>query len=519
MKNCFSYIGSLCLIIIFLYWTFEVLASPRINLKDCKHVHQLPRIDPDYAGIVLPPNIAPLNFIINERGTKYYMRIVSKEGKPIEIFSGTPKIVIPLKKWRELLKLNRGQEVHFEIFIRDKEGSWKQFDPIINQISHENIDGYLVYRIINPAYLLWQIMGIFQRDIQSFDEKPLLLNRATDLNCMNCHNFCNNDPENMMLHLRGGQASGTLITQDGKIVKVNTATKFNKAGAYPSWHPNGNIIAYSVNKLEMFFHAIGEPRDVLDRESDLILYQIDSNTITTNPLIADPERMETFPSWSPDGQYLYFCSAPKFELYIAGESYLYDQILYDLMRIRYNAEDGTWGRLETVLSSSETGLSMTMPRVSPDGRYLLFCTAKCGNFPVYIRDSDLFLMDLNTGEYRRLQINSDKAETFHSWSSNSRWFVFSSKRRDGICARPYFAYVDEKGNVHKPFVMPQEDPTFYGTFLKTYNVPELIKGPVQVRPQKLVKTAYDNAKKINAKLDPAVTYLRAQKEDKTIGIE
>jgi hypothetical protein len=87
-------------------------------------------------------------------------------------------------------------------------------------------------------------------------------------------------------------------------------------------------------------------------------------------------------------------------------------------------------------------------------------------------------MDLSTRSYTRLEINSPRSESWHSWSSNSRWIVFASKRRDGVFARLYFSFVDEHGCVHKPVLLPQQDPTFYDRFLKTYNAPELTPAPV-----------------------------------------
>ena len=75
-------------------------------------------------------------------------------------------------------------------------------------------------------------------------------------------------------------------------------------------------------------------------------------------------------------------------------------------------------------------------------------------------------------------VNSDKSDTYHSWSSNSRWFVFASKRDDGLYGKPYFCYVDRQGRAHKPFCLPQKDPSFYDQCLKSFNAPELGRGPV-----------------------------------------
>ena len=89
------------------------------------------------------------------------------------------------------------------------------------------------------------------------------------------------------------------------------------------------------------------------------------------------------------------------------------------------------------------------------------------------------MMNLQTGAIDSLSIaNSEKSDTYHAWSSNSRWFVFASKRDDGLYGKPYFCYVDKQGKVHKPFCLPQQHPTFYDNNLKSFNAPELGKGKV-----------------------------------------
>lgn len=508
LKNIFIVFGIVIVLFIGGILLFSHSAKPIIS--NYVLVNRTPLIYPDYSEIVIPPNIAPLNFKIKEKGKQYYVKIIPAYGNPIEIYSKDSKIIMPMGSWKEMLNQNRGKKFQFDVYVENLKGHWQRFKSINNWIANENIDNYLVYRLIHPGHNFWGKLGIYQRNLQNYDEEPILLNRITDNSCMNCHSFCNNDPNLMMLHIRGGKYGGTLLNRWGNIVKVNTKTKFNKAGSYPAWHPNGKLIAFSVNNLLQFFHAVGESRDVLDRTSDLIVYDIDSNSITTCDDISSPERMETFPTWSPDGKYLYFCSAPKLDTYttiIDGkEELLYNEIRYDLMRIRYYPESKTWGKLETVLSSAGTKMSITEPRISPDGRYLLICMSDYGNFPIYRESSDIYLVDLKTNKYYKPNINSTRAETFHSWSSNSRWFVFSSKREDGFCARPYFSYIDKNGKVYKPFLLPQKDPEFYSDYLITYNVPELIKGPVTVKPQLLATIASDQNKSIQAVLAPNISH-------------
>lgn len=469
---------------------------------------RMPRIDPDYTHIQIPPNIAPLNFRIQEEGEQFRVRISAPDGGTIRIKSKDRLIRIPMKKWKKILAENSGASLRYEIEVKDEKG-WQAFAPFENVISADPIDSYLVYRILDPAFHLWRKMGIYQRNLETYDESPVLINRITHGKCMNCHHFLKNDPNNMMIHLRGGEGSGTLINWKGELRKVDTATAFNKAGAYPSWHPSGEMIVYSVNKLSMFFHsARKESRDVMDSASDLIVYLIGENMVTSDPRISDPERLETWPNWAPDGKSLFFCSSPKLESYKiktrGKEDLAWDRIRYSLMRIAFDPETREWGKLETVLSAAEVDGSITQPRVSPDGRYVLFTKADYGNFPIYLKSADLYMLALETGKVERLSCNSPEVDSFHSWSGNGRWFVFSSKRRDAFCARPYFCHMDENGNLSKPFVMPQRDPAFYDTFIKTYNVPELVRERIKIDPRTFADTAHDNSKKYKARLDPAL---------------
>lgn len=461
------------------------------------------RIWPDYADTVIPPNIAPLNFVVSEPGKSYYVKIHSTHGEPIDVWARDQKIVIPAKRWHKLLESNRGQKLQFDISIQGQDEQWRSFEPVTNTIAQESIDSHIAYRLITPIYNFWRNVGIYQRDIEGFDQSVILHNRSFG-GCLNCHTFCKNNPDNMLLNVRPGSKGyppgGMVVVRDGAVANVvNTRTDFNPIPAiYLAWHPSGELIAFSSNNITQFFHSIGETRDVFDHRSDLALYRLESNTVTSCPQISQPDRMETYPTWSPDGKYLYFCGAPQLPIS------RYKEVRYDLMRISYDLQSDTWGQVQTVLASDKTHLSVTHPKISPDGRWLLFCLCKYGNFSIYRPDSDLYMMDLETGKHRRLEINSDRCESWHCWSSNGRWIVFSSKRRDGVFAKPYFSYVDEAGKVYKPILLPQADPTFYDSFIQTFNVPQFITGPVPVTQRGLAKALYCDDMQLKAQLDPKV---------------
>ena len=294
----------------------------------------------------------------------------------------------------------------------------------------------------------------------------------------------------MLLGIRSTSfASATTYIEGDSIHKIGA--KFG----YTCWHPSGKLAAYSINDVRQFFHTAREEiHDVVDLDSLIVYYDVERRQIKTTPALSDKKRLETYPAWTPDGKHLYFCSAPL--LWTDMDTVPpkgYERVKYDLMRASYDIETDTWGPAQTVLSATETGLSILLPRVSPDGRFLLFCMSEYGCFPVYQPTSDLYLMDLTTGQYHKATANSEYTESWHSWSSNSRWIVFSSKRQGGLFTRPYISYVDETGRTHKPFVLPQERPSYYDSCCQLYSVPELVTGPVTVQSKALVRSLYGPA--------------------------
>jgi hypothetical protein len=339
-------------------------------------------------------------------------------------------------------------------------------------------------------------MGIYQRNLNNFNESVVLTNEYFKHGCVNCHAFCGHRTEKMLIGIRSADySSSALLLEGDRVQKIGT--KFG----YTSWHPSGRLAAFSVNKVRQIFHSAAEEvRDVIDFDSLMAYYLVDSKTVKTTNDLARKDRLETYPTWSADGRTLYFCSAPVTWSDRSTVPESYDQIQYDLVRASYDLDRDQWGPLETVLSAGQTGLSILLPRVSPDGRWLLFCMCDYGCFPVYRPSSDLYMMDLEaarqTGEYkyRRLDINSDESESWHSWSSNGRWIVFSSKRDSGVFTRTYIAYVDGNGKVYKPIRLPQKDPTFYDSCLWTYSVPELITEPVRITKEKLGRVVRSSRK-------------------------
>jgi hypothetical protein len=468
------------------------------NKPEGKLAGRTAMISPDYSNSVIPANIAPLNFIVRETGVSYYVDIFCKDdGEHIILNQAGNKILIPANQWRRLLQQNRGGTLYITISVKAASGEWINFAPIKNRIAAEDIDSHVAYRLINPAYVLWWNMGIYQRCLENFEESAIFSNKLTKMNCVNCHSFCKNNPDIMMFHMRSSYG-GTILIKDGVIRKINTATSYTmSAGVYPAWHPNGTHIAFSINKITQRFHAQKDKSIyVNDQASDLILYDIEKNMVTTSPKVST-SGLENVPHWSPDGRYLYFCCGPKY-----SDTDWYQQVKYDLKRIACDVQANQWGEVETILSAEKTDKSISFPRVSPDGKYLLFSMSDYGYFSIHFASSDLYLMDLENRTYTYLPVNSAYSDSYHSWSSNSRWFIFASKRMDGVFSRLFISYLDQEGNASKPFLLPQKDPTFYDRYVMNYNVPELITGPVKTSIFELARVAYEDA--LSVDFDPDV---------------
>ncbi len=444
-----------------------------------------PVIFPDYKGVTVPPDIAPLNFMLTGDFDRCSVEISGKDQKITRYFRGR-NVTIPGASWSKLIYGNRDGSIIFTVAAL-KGRIWKKFKPFAIHITDEPADDYLVYRLLMPGFQNWNRMGIYQRSVSGFRVRTVLDSRIMPGTCMNCHSFPGNDPENMVLHLRESYG-GTLLYTNGTLEKLTTRTgRMFASAAFPYWHPSKRYIAFSVNRVNQIFHAAGPYRaTALDLRSDIVLYDVKEHEMKIPPQLSAENKFETFPCFSPDGKKLYFCSAEEKKLPAELKN-----TRYSLCSVDFDEETGAFGSVtDTLISSHATGKSISIPRVSPNGKYLMFTVSDYGAFPSYNPEADLWIMDLETGQYHPADsINSPETESYHSWSSNSRWVAFSSRRSDKLFSDIYLAYMDKDGDFHKPFLLPQKDPEFYGSTLFSFNLPEFSVRDFPVDPYRLAKAA------------------------------
>ena len=458
----------------------------------------LPGIFPDYCNVTIPCNIAPLNFMLPKgQYDECVARITTPDGKQ-QTYGDGVKVQIPEDEWHDMLDASKGKSLKVEVWGKKGE-EWLSFKPFEIYVAKDPIDEYVSYRLIEPSYVAWTYMEIAQRKLTTFEESQIFNNEITcnDIKkgqCINCHSYQNYKTDNMMFHVRLAN-SGTVIVNDGKVSKVDLKRDYTiSSGVYPSWHPTAKLIAFSTNLTRQAFHTANPNKiEVYDLESDLILYDVEKDSVSV--VSADPDLLEIYPTWSPDGKYLYYGKSVPLPEEMKDKDkdirVIYPKIQYNLYRRSFDLATHGFGEEELVYDAASSDKSITLARISPDGRYLLFALGQYGCFHSRHHDADIVCIPMNqysgtalTGETAKTvdltPLNSkDYSDSYPSWSSNGHWIMIASRRDDDNYSRVYFAYFNN-GKVGKAFLMPQEDPEHHTFLLKSYNRPEFMVEPVKI---------------------------------------
>ena len=461
-----------------------------------KEAKCLPAIYPDYCNVTIPCNIAPLNFMLPaDEYEACVARLTTPDGKQQTYGSGV-KVQIPEEEWHDMLQASKGKSLKVEVWGQ-KNGEWLSYNPFDIMVAEEPIDEYLSYRLIEPTYVAWTYMEIAQRHLTTFEETQIFNNEITMNDkekgqCINCHSYQNYKTDNMLFHVRLSN-SGTVIVNDGKVSRVNLKRDYTiSGGVYPAWHPTEKLIAFSTNLTRQAFHTSNHNKiEVYDLASDMILYDVktDSVSIVSN----DSTLLEVYPTWSPDGKYLYYCKSVPLPEGMDSKDIrtTYPKIQYNLYRRSFDVATHNFGDEELVYDAASSDKSVTLPRISPDGRYLLFALGQYGCFHSRHHDADIVCIPMEqytgtpltaeTASFVDMRlVNSDGySDSYPSWSSNGHWMMVASRRGDGNYSRVYFAYF-KNGKVGKAFLLPQEDPEHNTFLLKSYNRPEFMVEPVKI---------------------------------------
>ncbi len=453
-----------------------LLLSCHSTPKDVTPSDALPDIWPDYVGVTIPVGIAPLNFsMADDEVETIDVEVKGSKGGSLHVNGDYADF--DMDEWHQLLETNKGGKLTFTV-CAEKDGRWTGYRSFEMTVSSEALDEWgITYRRIPPGYEIYSKMGLYQRDLATFDETALIENTRTPDQCINCHTPNRTNPDQYIYHVRG-QHGTTFVHRNGQdelLVAKNDS--LGGSMVYPYWHPGGRYCAFSTNMTSQMFHASGKQRiEVYDSSSDVFIYDTETHTILMDTLTMRQDWAENTPVFSPDGRWLYFITARR-QAYPTD----YDKEKYSLCRISFDKQTGSLGQqVDTLISTATTGKSVTWPRPSYDGRYLMYTLTDYGYFSVWHPEADLWLLDLQTGETRPMdEVNSPGAESLHNWSSNSRWFLFTSRRDDGLYTRIYLSMMGADGRATKPFLLPQRNPKeYYRRLLDSFNTPDFTSRPV-----------------------------------------
>ena len=457
---------------------------------------ELPKVYPDVIDVTIPQNIAPLTFQLDEEADGMIARY---QAGSVEVVC-EDKMQPSMSDWHELIA--QGGDINVDVYVK-KGDSWTHHKPFAIHVSADSIDSYLSYRLIPSSFISYEVLTISQRCLENYDESVIYDNMLCGFEkegqCINCHNYQQWNPERMQFHARQN-CGGTIIAYDGEIKKINMRNdSILSAGVYPAWHPWLKLIVYSTDKTHQSFHTTDINKiEVYDLESDIIAYDVNHNEVTN--LENDTTEFEVFPAWAPDGKTLYYCSAhyERKDYNRSSASELVsrcEELKYNLYKKSFDPETMQFGPRELVFAADTLDMSAVLPRISPDGRWLVFTMSKYGYFHIWHHDADLWVIDLEESGKSKEEsgktytakpltaVNSPDTESYHTWSSNGRWLVVSSRRDDGTFTRPFFAHMDKDGKWSKPFELPQADPDYNRQFMRSFNIPEFMRGPVEIAPQ------------------------------------
>jgi hypothetical protein len=339
--------------------------------------------------------------------------------------------------------------------------------PVRFRISRDPADDYIVYRLVAPPFSSLKTPDIFIRDIGK--DEPRLFLSARRKYCINCHCFSSKEGNagKLSLQVRSLAAAGQKLPvylgvydidrQSGHRVQLPFEIQMT---TFMQWSPDGQKLAFSANqKIVAMKPILYETQLAGMSTSDIAIYDLVQNEAYLLPGASDPNQLEIYPCWTPDGRSLVFSQTP------VGAHPAF--MSFDLYVLPLDAGGKAVAR--PIEGAAANGRSNYFPHFSPDGKWLSFCQSDGGDL---IRSSsDIYLKPANLeGPAHFLECNAPyAADSWHSWSSNGRWLVFASKRDGGVYASLYLTHIDDEGHASPAVPLPiTERPD------ASYNIPEFV---------------------------------------------
>ncbi|MFC1573914.1 hypothetical protein ACFL30_01890 [Candidatus Latescibacterota bacterium] len=356
--------------------------------------------------------------------------------------------------------------------------------------------------------IVWRL-----RDISKPESRVVLKDIPT---CANCHSF-SADGSTLGMDIDGpaGDKGGYAIAKvssDMKITHENIISwNYSYKKKYKSLKktigflsqisPSGKYAVTTLNE-SVFLSNFSDHKFIqvfYPTRGILGVYSSELDDIMMLPGADSPDYVHCDPTWTPDSKHIVFARSGAMDPNIEGRprpEYANDPnetpIQYDLYSIPFNS--GSGGKAVPIEGASHNGMSNTFPKVSPDGKWLVY--VKCKNGQLMRPDSRLWIVPADGGEAREMKCNTPLMNSWHSFSPNSRWLAFASKGRTHY-TRLYLTHIDEDGNDSPAIIVDNCTASN-----RAVNIPEF------------VNIAYDDLVSIEV---PAVEYRRHYKKAVILG--
>lgn len=491
-KNRFNLIIALSLLLIIIL-SFQYSTNAQSGVKGNEAQSQL-TIKYPYEGTIFPPEIATPTFFWNDNDKKTDKWIISIyiNGQQFGATTTEQKWKPARKEWEKIKSISYDKKVDFSV-TSVKDGKSISSANISFSVSKDSVNAPIFYRdvplpfshaLANLKTIRWRI-----GDISSDSIAPIAMENLYV--CANCHSLSANGRTLGMdvdAHSDKDAYGITDIAKETILYKMLHWSKGQNGlptyGLLSSVSPKANYLASTIGDHEFFvtrpdtaysqlFFPIKGVICICDRHKD---------TYSILPGADDTNYVQTNPVWSPDSKYIYFAYSKAIDSKESGfitsfnkDTAVYNRFVepfiegkrdykYDIYRIPFN--DGKGGKAEPIEGASKNGMSNYFPKISPDGKWMVYCRAK--NFMLLQPDSKLYILPASGGSPRLMNCNLSNLNSWHSWSPNGKWLVFSSKER-GKYTKLYLTHIDEFGNDSPPVLLEN-----LGMEGRACNIPEFV---------------------------------------------
>ena len=264
-------------------------------------VDHRPPIFPDYTEVTIPPNIAPLRFLLADTCDVDKAAATFEGGaERVTVWASDGRsIAIAPRAWKRLMKDAAGKVISVKVTARIA-GEWVGYAPFNLYVATDSIDPYIVYGRTDPSRDVTGHTGLYSRCLEDFREQAVLTSDMIRGDRIGPATFSGGDAQRFFLPLSGA-LSCALLTDSDKIEKLNTHTIPGlPTPTHIAWHPSGRYMAFAVNR--------NARQDARETASRIVIYDVVKHELFTSPQLFSDSSSVTYPAFSPDGETLYFCA-------------------------------------------------------------------------------------------------------------------------------------------------------------------------------------------------------------------